>query len=157
MLQIFYYYFLSDQLQYIRSWTNNTNATWLETEQAIAQNLPSKDLPFIDHSIKTHPCYKSNTIYMTLTAWWKANKIMKSNHSPSTLTPLWHNPKKKTHHNISDMEREWSDKLPQSIVACSWPSTNYKRNIIYLASVFFQYLQPKELMKEKNQFPQFSI
>lgn len=37
-----------------------------------------KDLPFTDNVIKIHPCFKSNTVYATLTALWKANKILNS-------------------------------------------------------------------------------
>lgn len=89
----FYFYFLSQQLLYIRHWTNNINPPWLEIESNLTQELQIQNLTFIDKSIKTHPSYKNNnTINITLSVWWKSNEVLHSSFSPSVLTPIWNNP-----------------------------------------------------------------
>lgn len=84
----FYHYFLSHQLQYICHWTTNSNPAWLDIEQTICKDLTIRDIIFIDKSMRTHGCFKYNTINTTLPTWWKANLQL----VPCNSTPFWHNP-----------------------------------------------------------------
>ena len=90
----FLHYFLSNQLQYLVKWTqkNNYNSPWLELEQAQCKHTSIADLPFLPKSIKKLDYYGNITISTTLSAWWKANKILKSSLDPCKYTPIWHNP-----------------------------------------------------------------
>lgn len=87
----FYYYFLATQLQYIKYWSSDLVLAWKDIEQSLIQEIPIKNIPFIDNNIKKHNCFKYLIVNTTLSAWWKVNSLFHLTPSPSSLTPLWNN------------------------------------------------------------------
>ena len=90
----FFHYFLANQLQYIIKWIHNSQQcdTWLDIEKTFCNEIKISDLPFLNQSIKLHPCFKSLTISTALTAWWKFHKITNTSFAISEYTPIWNNP-----------------------------------------------------------------
>lgn len=66
--------------------------SWIDREQTECKDIALTDLPFISNTIKCHNCFKNTAIAITLTAWWKVNKIKNTTISPTTQTPIWKNP-----------------------------------------------------------------
>ncbi len=90
----FLYYFLSNQLQYLVKWIQKQhhNTPWLDLEQSFCKTISITDLPFLPQSIQKLNLCNYSTIYTTLTAWWKTNKITRASLAPCRYTPIWHNP-----------------------------------------------------------------
>ena len=94
-------YYLSNQIQYIAQWIHQTNhnASWADLEQHYCKNISLSDLPFLNTTIKQHPCFKNTIISTTLTAWWKVLNIFNFTPTPCKHTPIWHNPDFKLYNN----------------------------------------------------------
>ena len=97
----FYFYYLANQTQYIAKWIHQTNHnnSWSDLEQHYCQNIALLDLPFLNTTIKRHPCFKKTVISTTLTARWKVIRIFKSTPALCKYTPIGHNPDFQLHNN----------------------------------------------------------
>ncbi len=87
----FYYFFLATLLQYIKYWSSNLVLAWKDIEQSLIQEIPIKNINFIDNNTKKHNCFKYLAMGTTLSSWWKVNSLFHLTPSPSSLTPLWNN------------------------------------------------------------------
>ncbi len=87
-------YHRSSQLKHLKQWLtpSDLDSHWLETEQALCNNINLSDLPFISQTIKHNTCFQNISIASALTAWWKTVHIKGSTVAPSTRSPIWNNP-----------------------------------------------------------------
>lgn len=83
----FFFDYLANQLQYLTKWIHQTDYS-IPMKQSYCNNISLSDLPFLNTTIKQHPCFKNTVISTALTTWWKVVKIFHSSPTPCKHTPV---------------------------------------------------------------------
>uniref|UniRef100_A0A3B1K755 Reverse transcriptase domain-containing protein n=1 Tax=Astyanax mexicanus TaxID=7994 RepID=A0A3B1K755_ASTMX len=158
----FLQYFLATQLQYVIHWLHpNSKKQWIDIEQSESGEINIQNLPFLSNSVRKYPLFKNPGIATTLTAWWRANKLINSDIIPCIFTPIWHNPDFLIN-NKTFIFPKWEKKgirqlkdVFENNSLCSF--ADLCRKYALKQKYFLQYLQLKNVLSSRINIKQNSL